>query len=96
MALAEKISKQSSIDCVMWLLVTSLMLSYNVKEQQNRENYKLQFEEERSTSKYKGPKSSAQGNEEFKEKPEHKWNKACCDLRVRSHPASLPTCEKGL
>lgn len=33
MALAEEISRQPSIYCVLWLLVTSLMEIYNEKEQ---------------------------------------------------------------
>ena len=32
---------------------------------------------------------------QIKEKPDAKWNKVSVDLRARSHPAKLPTCEKN-
>jgi hypothetical protein len=47
--------------CVMWLLVITPMLIYNVKEQVGQgENQNVQFKEKRNTRKWKRAKSSAQ------------------------------------
>ena len=59
--LAEEISKQPSIDSVVWLLVVTLMKIYNEKEQ--AEQGKLQnvkFEEKRNPSKWHRDKSCVQ------------------------------------
>ena len=53
-ALAEDISKQTSTDCVMWLLVASLMQICNQKEQAEQGKIQnIQLEEKRSTRKCK-------------------------------------------
>ena len=57
--LAEEISKQPSIDSVMWLLVLTLIEIYKEKEQ--AEQGKI-FEEKRSTRKWNGAKSCVQGD----------------------------------
>ena len=41
MALAEEISRQPSIDSVMWLLVVTLMQIYNEEEQAEKEKCKI-------------------------------------------------------
>ena len=41
-------------------------------------------------------KSYVQGDKQIKEKYNVKWNKGCGDVRVRSYPAKLLTCEKEL
>lgn len=89
---AEEISKQPSIDSVVWLLVLTLMKIYNEKNQAEQgilQNVK--FKEERNTKKWNGAKSCVQGDKQTK-----KWNKGSGDLRARSHPAKFPTCEKEL
>jgi hypothetical protein len=46
----------------------------------------VQFDKTKSTRKCK----------QIKKKSSDKWNKESGDLRARSHPAKLPTCEKEL
>lgn len=65
--LAGETSRQPNINCVVWLLVLTLMQTYNVKKQaRQRERQNVQFEEKRSTTKCSGAKSSAQGYESLK------------------------------
>ena len=86
-ALTDDITKQPSIDCVVRLLVASLTQIYSEKDKLNKEKYKT----ESSMRKCKGIRKCKQ----IKENPDAKWNKASIDLRTRSHPAKLPTCEKN-
>ena len=63
MALAEDISRQPSIDSVMWLLVITLMQTNHEKETAGqRETQNDIFEEKRSTRKCNRAKSRAQGD----------------------------------
>jgi hypothetical protein len=81
----------------MWLLILLLMKIYNEKEQAEQEKIEnLQFEEKRHTRKYNIVKSCVQGEKQIKEIHNVKWIKGSGDLRARSHPAKLPTCERGL
>ena len=68
---AKEISKQPSVDSVMWLFVVTLMKIYNEKEQ--TEQSKLQnvrFEEKRSSKKWNGAMFCIQRDEFIK-----KWKK---------------------
>ena len=56
----------------------------------DKEKYKI------SSLRRKGANSSAQGDKTFKVKPDVKWNEGCGDLRVRLHPAQLPTSDREL
>lgn len=60
---AEEISRQSSVDRVMWLLVITLTQTYNEEGQAGqRETHSGQLEEKRSTREFNvGAKSSASG-----------------------------------
>ena len=62
--LLEEISRQPSIDCVLWLLVVSLTQIYHGKEQVGqRETQRGQLEEQKNTRKCNiGAKSCAQGD----------------------------------
>lgn len=57
MASAEKISRYSSVDCVVWLLGASFMQIYFEKEQPRQREKNVQFEK-RSTKKYNGAQAS--------------------------------------
>lgn len=71
--LSEDISKQSSVDCVMWLLVASLIQIYNEQEQiKQGKTQNVQLEENRGTRKYK----------HIKDRPDAKQNKQSGDLRA--------------
>lgn len=60
MALAEKISRQPSIDSVTRFLVVTLVQIYNEKEKvEQGKIHNVQFEEKMSTRKYNGAKFSA-------------------------------------
>jgi hypothetical protein len=82
--LAEEISKQPSVDCVVGLLVAGFMQIYNEKEQ--AEQGKIQNEKKRGTMKCK----------QINEKADAVWNKGSGDLRAKCHPDMLPTYEKEL
>lgn len=65
MALAEGLSRWPRADCVVWLLLITLMQIYTENEQAGqRQN--VEFEEKRSTWKSNGAKSSAPGDRKFK------------------------------
>lgn len=49
--LAAEVSRQSSIDCATWLLVTALRQIYNEEEQAQQGKMKTQLEEKRSPRK---------------------------------------------
>ena len=52
MLLAEEISRQLNTDSVIWLLLSTLQLVYNEKEQSGKKKYKsVQFEEKKQGSK---------------------------------------------
>lgn len=52
--LSKEISKQSSVDCVMWLLVASLKQIYNEQEQVKQgKTQNVELEEKRGTRKCK-------------------------------------------
>lgn len=96
-ALAQEISKPSSIDCVTWLLVAILMQIYNEEEQVDQDHIqKVQFEKKRSPRLCNIVKSCVQGDKKFKEKPDVKWKKWSGDLRARLYSANFPTCGKEL
>lgn len=96
LTLAE-MSRQPSIDCVLWLLVVTVRQLYNEKEQAaQRERWNIPFEENRSTRKCNGAESSAQADEDFKEKLDAKWDKGSSDPWEILHPAKLPTYEREL
>ena len=96
MILAKEISKQSSIDCVLWLLVSSVMQIYTKKEQAKQGKIQnVQFEEKGSIGKYNRARSSAQEDKKLNRKPVPKWNRSGY-LRGRSYSAKLPTHEKEL
>lgn len=64
-ALTKKTARQLSIDCVVCLLVVTLMQIYNEKEQAGQgEVQNVQFEKKRECT---GAKSSAPGDKMFKE-----------------------------
>lgn len=66
----------------------------NEKEKAEKGNiYKVMFEVKRSTRKYNGIKTIAQGNKNFREEADAKWNERNGDFRERSHPAKFPTFE---
>ncbi|KAL6034459.1 hypothetical protein STEG23_019827 [Scotinomys teguina] len=96
-ALAKEISKQSSIDSVMWLLVFILRKMYNEKEQgEEGKIQNVQIEEKRDTTKWNGAKPYVQGDEQINEEPDVKWNKGSGDFRTRPNPFKFPTFEKAL
>ena len=65
--LAKEISKQPSIDSVVWLLVLTLMKMYNEKEQAEQGKIQnVQFEEKRGTRTLSGAKSCVQGDRQIK------------------------------
>lgn len=60
--MTEEISKQPSIDIVVWFLVVTLMEVYNEKVQAEQDKLQnINFEEKRGTRKWNGAKSSVQG-----------------------------------
>lgn len=84
MSLAGEISRQPSTDIIMWLLAIILMQIYNENQKTGlREMQTLQFEEKKNIRKGDvGAKVCAQGDTNFKENPDAKWNKV---LRARPH-----------
>lgn len=90
-------SRQLSIDCVLWLLVVTVRQLYNEEEQAaQRERWNIPFEENRSTRNCNGAESSTQADEDFKEKLDAKWDKGSSDPWEILHPAKLPTYEREL
>lgn len=55
----------------------------------NKEKYKMQFEEERSTTNVRKSSPVFKEVKKFKEKFDAKWNKGSGNLRVRPHQAKL-------
>ena len=64
--MAEKISKQPSIDSVVWLLVLTLMKIYNEKEQAEQIKMHNVQSEDRNTRKWNGAKFCVQGDKQMK------------------------------
>lgn len=61
--MTEEISKQPSIDTVVWFLVVSLMKVYTEKVQAEQDKLQnVNFEEKRGTRKWNGAKSSVKGD----------------------------------
>lgn len=79
MAFVEKISRQPTIDRIMWLLDIILM-RYNEKEQtQQREIQKYRVWDKITARKCSESESSAQGGEQFQEKSDVIWRKGSGD-----------------
>ena len=71
----------------MWLLVVTLMQTYNEKEKVRQgQILHIHLEDKRRSRKNAGANASSQ-----REKPGFEWNKGSGDLRARPHPAKLPT-----
>jgi hypothetical protein len=64
----------------MWLLVASLIQSYNERSKLSKRKYSLW----RTGTPEKMKKAN----------PEAKWNQESGNLKARPYPAKLPTCEK--
>ena len=97
MALEKEISQQHSIYSVMQLLVVSLMQIYNEKEQTRQGKHKV------CSLRENGAPGSVvelipvhREITHFKKSLIAKWNKVSDDLKLRSHPTKLPTCEENL
>ena len=87
---AEEISRLPNIDSVMWLLVITLMLICNEKEQAGlQEIQNIQFEEKKTNRKFYVRALVCA------ERDKEKWNKGKGDLRARCHPTNSITCEKA-
>lgn len=94
MALTEDLSRQLSINCVMWLLVSTPMLFYT-KMELNKEKYKLYSSRRKEHQKYSGAKTSAQVDEMFKKRIMMlNGIKEVETPGTRPHLTKLPTCEK--
>ena len=76
----------------MCFLVVTLKKIYNEKQQTEQGKLqKVNSEVKKSTRKWDGAKSCAQGDKWIK-----KWNKGSGDLRARSRLAKFPICGKEL
>lgn len=61
--MAEDISKELSIDCVVWLLVVSIIQIYNEKDEVGQGKIQnVQFEVKGGSRKWNGAKSRVQGD----------------------------------
>lgn len=84
----EKLSRQSSIDSVLLLLVVSLMQICNEKEEVGqKDGQNIQFEEEESIRKFNiGAKACTERDKEVKVRLDPHWDKRSGHLRTRSLP----------
>lgn len=89
MMLVEEILSQSSIDCVVWLLMIALIQTYNEKDKDETEKIQnVQFDK-RSSREHNDDISLSQEDKKFKESPDAKYNKWKRDLMVSTQSAKL-------
>ena len=75
MTLEEEISRHSSVESVVWLLVSLLGVSIMRRSKLNKEKYKVYSLRRKGGSGKCSGVISAQGDERFKSKPVTKWDK---------------------
>lgn len=89
--LVDEVSGQPHVDCIIWLLVITVVWIYNEKEQvEQEEMQKVQFEETKTIQKLKVVSKACTERDTEIQRPCLHWIKEKGALRIRPYPAKLP------